>query len=120
MSRRCFIPTASSRAVWVRAPRHPGKLVLNAYSVLRGDREFGLVFERHLPEKVRLVGLPVTRGATVEMRADPEPPTWQVIKVQGRRRISRGERMTKRLSRAKFRLPTSSSFVRQDQSRRWQ
>ena len=48
---------------------------------LRGDRELGLVFERHLPEKVRLHGLKVRRGATVELRADQQSPTWQVIKV---------------------------------------
>lgn len=48
---------------------------------LRGDRELGLVFERHLPEKVRLPGLPVRRGTTVEVRADQMSPTWQVVKV---------------------------------------
>ncbi len=31
---------------------------------LRGEQELGLVFERHLPEKVRLPGLPIRRGAT--------------------------------------------------------
>jgi len=50
---------------------------------LRGDRELGLVFERHLPEKVRLPGLPVRRAATVEVRADLASPTWQVVKVEG-------------------------------------
>lgn len=48
---------------------------------LRGDRELGLVFERHLPEKVRLPGLPVRRGTTVEIRADQKSPTWQVVRV---------------------------------------
>ncbi len=48
---------------------------------LRGDRELGLVFERHLPEKVRLPGLPVRRGTTVEVRAEQMSPTWQVVKV---------------------------------------
>lgn len=48
---------------------------------LRADRELGLVFERHLPEKVRLPGLPIRRGATVEVRADQPAPTWHVTKV---------------------------------------
>jgi adenine-specific DNA-methyltransferase len=48
---------------------------------LRGNRELGLVFERHLPEKVRLPGLPVQRGATVEVRADLASPTWRVVTV---------------------------------------
>jgi adenine-specific DNA-methyltransferase len=48
---------------------------------LRGDRELGLVFERHLPEKVRLPALTVRRGATVEIRDDIDSPTWQVRKI---------------------------------------
>ena len=48
---------------------------------LRGERELGLVFERHLPEKVRLHGLAVRRGASVELRADEQSPTWEVVKV---------------------------------------
>jgi hypothetical protein len=50
---------------------------------LRGDQELGLVFERHLPEKVRLPGLPVRRGATVEVRQDLTSPTWQVVRLRG-------------------------------------
>ena len=50
---------------------------------LRGERELGLVFERHLPEKVRLPGLPIRRGSRVEINADPESPTWHVVKVAG-------------------------------------
>jgi len=48
---------------------------------LRGERELGLVFERHLPEKVRLPELTVRRGATVEVRDDLDSPVWQVRKV---------------------------------------
>lgn len=66
---------------------------------LRADRELGLVFERHLPEKVRLAGLPVRRGTTVEVRADQQSPTWQVVKVTDgeahlRRRDSDGTTVT--------------------------
>jgi hypothetical protein len=46
-------------------------------------RELGLVFERHPPENVRLAGLPVCQGATVEVRADLASPTRHVVCVQG-------------------------------------
>ena len=49
---------------------------------LRADQELGLVFERHLPEKVRLYGLPVRRGSLVEVKADDKSPMWQVAKVK--------------------------------------
>jgi adenine-specific DNA-methyltransferase len=67
---------------------------------LRGERELGLVFERHLPEKVRLPGLPFRRGSTVEVRAEQPAPTWQVAKVFGgkaelRRRGDDGSTITK-------------------------
>lgn len=48
---------------------------------LRGERELGLIFERHLPEKVRLLGLPIRRGDTVEVRADTGSPTWRVVRI---------------------------------------
>jgi adenine-specific DNA-methyltransferase len=48
---------------------------------LRAVRELGLVFERHLPEKVRLPGLPIRRGVTVEVAAELDSPTWRVAKV---------------------------------------
>ena len=48
---------------------------------LRAERELGLVFERHLPEKVRLFGPTVRRGVQVELRADPASPTWLVASV---------------------------------------
>ncbi len=48
---------------------------------LRGERELGLVFERHLPEKVRLPGLPIREGTKVEIRSDASSPAWQVTKV---------------------------------------
>jgi adenine-specific DNA-methyltransferase len=49
---------------------------------LRDDQELGLVYERHLPEKVRLHGLPIRRGALVEYRADTASPSWQVRAVK--------------------------------------
>ncbi len=50
---------------------------------LRGEQELGLVFEKHLPERVRLYGHPVRRGLNVEFRNDDESATWQVTKVVG-------------------------------------
>ncbi len=63
---------------------------------LRGERELGLVFERHMPEKVRLPGLAVQAGNFVELRADPTSPTWQITDITDgtaelRRRDSDGD-----------------------------
>jgi adenine-specific DNA-methyltransferase len=54
-------------------------------AALRNIREYGLVFERHIPEKVRLPGLPIVRGSTVEVRSDLDSPTWQVTRIDGSR-----------------------------------
>lgn len=72
-------------------------------ALLRGERELGLVFERHLPEKVRLPGLPVRRGTTVEVRTELPAPTWQVTKVTNstaelRRRGDDGSTLTETYS----------------------
>ena len=48
---------------------------------LRGNREFGLIFERHLPEFVRLLSHPVKRGVKVQERATQRTPTWTVVRV---------------------------------------
>ena len=48
---------------------------------LRGNREFGLIFERHLPEFVRLLSHPVKRGVKVQERATQRAPTWTVTRV---------------------------------------
>lgn len=63
-------------------------------SALRGDRELGLVFERHLPERVRLHGVAPRRGASVEILNDPSSPVWQVSSISSgtamlRRRLER-------------------------------
>ncbi len=66
---------------------------------LRGVRELGLVFERHLPETVRLPGLVIRRGSTVEMSTVQGSPAWQVCKItkgiaQLKRRDSDGGTIT--------------------------
>lgn len=53
-----------------------------AVDKVRAKRNFGLVFESHLPERVRLPEHPVRRGATVVLRADKhgEPMTVRTVK----------------------------------------
>jgi adenine-specific DNA-methyltransferase len=47
--------------------------------LLRGSRHFGLVFDRHLPESVRLVGYPLRKGVRVALRDESSPDTWTVV-----------------------------------------
>ena len=49
--------------------------------LLRGSRQFGLVFDRHLPESVRLPEHPVRKGVRVTLRDESDPgQTWRVIR----------------------------------------
>ena len=50
---------------------------------LRNNKEFGLVFERHLPENVRLVNHPIRRGVNVQERNNSKSQTWNVASVKG-------------------------------------
>lgn len=50
---------------------------------LRGGKSFGLVFERHLPETVRLLDYPVERGVKVQLRELHGSRSWQVRDVVG-------------------------------------
>ena len=55
-------------------------------NALRDSRTFGLVFERHLPESVRLVGYPIKRGVQVALRHGPkgrEHVAWKVLRLEG-------------------------------------
>ncbi|MCU0310721.1 MAG: hypothetical protein MUE36_07240 [Acidimicrobiales bacterium] len=49
---------------------------------LRAKRTFGLVFESHLPERVRLPEHPVRAGAKVALRDDAASATYQVMNVR--------------------------------------
>lgn len=49
---------------------------------IRAKRTFGLVFESHLPERVRLPEHPVRSGAKVALRDDPKSATFQVVRVR--------------------------------------
>lgn len=46
---------------------------------LKQRRSFGLVFERHIPERVRLPQSPIRVGAQVVSRDDDNSPTWEVV-----------------------------------------
>jgi len=48
---------------------------------LRQTKDFGLVFERHVPENVRLYNHPIRRGVKVQDRAG-DGPTWMVRRVR--------------------------------------
>lgn len=67
-------------------------------ALLRDAKQFGLVFEEHLPETVRLFSHPVRRAITVQERANPDGPIWVVSKVaKGQATLVReveGERLT--------------------------
>jgi adenine-specific DNA-methyltransferase len=51
--------------------------------VLRNNKDFGLVFERHLPEEVRLLSHPITRGVKVQERKTDSDETWTATAVSG-------------------------------------
>ncbi|RIS67511.1 site-specific DNA-methyltransferase [Mycobacteroides abscessus] len=47
--------------------------------LLRGSRHFGLVFDRHLPESVRLLDYPIRKGVRVALRDESSMETWTVV-----------------------------------------
>jgi len=51
---------------------------------LRAKRTFGLVFESHLPERVRLPEHPVHIGVKVCYRDAPDSPTFEVLDIKGK------------------------------------
>jgi len=55
-----------------------------AVDKVRAKRSFGLVFESHLPERVRLPEYPVRRGTKVVRRADKRGEPMSVASVRGR------------------------------------
>jgi adenine-specific DNA-methyltransferase len=49
---------------------------------LKERRSFGIVFERHIPERVRLPQYPIRMGSQVVSRDDPDSPTFEVIELE--------------------------------------
>ncbi|HLT97556.1 MAG TPA: DNA methyltransferase, partial [Acidimicrobiia bacterium] len=55
-----------------------------AVKELRNSRNFGLVFEEHIPEEVALPGLPVRQGSLVQIRTRPDDTTkYEVVSLNG-------------------------------------
>jgi adenine-specific DNA-methyltransferase len=50
---------------------------------LRDAKKFGLVFERHIPERVRLLNHPITPGVFVTLRKEQGQDRWLVKTVSG-------------------------------------
>ena len=50
---------------------------------LRAKRTFGLVFESHLPERVRLPEHPLRPGVKVVYRDKPDSPAFEVLTIRG-------------------------------------
>ena len=50
---------------------------------IQAKRTFGLVFESHLPERVRLPEHPVRVGVTVAHRDEPESAAFEVLAIKG-------------------------------------
>lgn len=48
--------------------------------LLRGSRRFGLVFDRHLPESVRLPDHPIRKGVSVALRDESTSQRWRVLR----------------------------------------
>ena len=62
---------------------------------LRDRKQFGLVFEKHLPERVRLHGHPIRQGVQVQRLTDNDGPAWVVTRiVKGRAKLARRENNT--------------------------
>ncbi len=49
---------------------------------LKQRRSFGLVFEQHIPERVRLPQHAIRTGSQVVSRDDPDSPTYEVLAVE--------------------------------------
>lgn len=54
-----------------------------AVAEIRSTKDFGLVFESHLPETVRLPHHPVRRGVKVSNRAGEDDLIWEVVRING-------------------------------------
>lgn len=54
--------------------------VAREVELLRGSRKFGLVFDRHLPESMRLPDHPIRKGVKVGLRDESTDETWRVAR----------------------------------------
>src|SRR5690242_17261335 len=56
---------------------------------LKKRKQFGLVFEEHLPEILRLPKVPIRVGNIVVQRDAPGHDLWRVITIKGRKATCR-------------------------------
>ena len=56
----------------------------NEINKLRDNKEFGLVFERHIPEYVRLYKREITEGAHVQLRTSKSDDIFTVREIKGK------------------------------------
>jgi adenine-specific DNA-methyltransferase len=49
---------------------------------LKKNKKFGLAFEEHLPESVRLPNIPIREGELVAKRRDSGDELWRVSKLR--------------------------------------
>lgn len=59
------------------------KAIADEVKALKKTKKFGLVFEEHLPETVRLPRLPVRAGELVALKRETGNQLWRVTKIDG-------------------------------------
>jgi adenine-specific DNA-methyltransferase len=57
----------------------------NEINKLRDNKEFGLVFERHIPEYVRLYKRKITEGAHVQLKSSKSDDIFTVREIKGKK-----------------------------------
>ncbi len=57
------------------------KSIAGEIKALKKTKKFGLVFEEHLPETVRLPRLPVRKGELVSLKREPGNQLWRVRSI---------------------------------------
>ena len=99
----------------------------NEINKLRDNKKFGLVFERHIPEYVRLYKREITEGAHVQLRSSKSDEIFTVSEIKGKKaKISdkngsmRDEKMDEREdgTRSTWRLCISKMIERKDGTHR--
>lgn len=58
------------------------KAIATEVKAIKRTKKFGLVFEEHLPETVRLPHLPLRIGELVALKRETGNALWRVVKIQ--------------------------------------
>ncbi|WP_160119846.1 DNA methyltransferase [Rhodovarius lipocyclicus] len=64
------------------ADEHLRKAIAAEVRELKRSKKFGLVFEEHLPETVRLPNLPITEGELVARKKEPGSQLWRIKSIR--------------------------------------